>query len=50
VLSAMGVSPELGSAVVRMSVGKLTTDEHIDRVIALFPALIEKARALAGHF
>ena len=50
VLRAMGVSPELGSAVVRMSVGKLTTDEHIDRVIALFPALIEKARALAGHF
>ena len=50
VLSAMGVSPELGSAVVRMSVGKLTTDEHIDRVIALFPALIEKARALAGRF
>lgn len=50
VLSAMGVSPELGSAVVRMSVGKLTTDEHIDRVIALFPALIEKARALTGRF
>jgi cysteine desulfurase len=50
VLSAMGVSPELGSAVIRMSVGKLTTDEHIDRVIALFPALIEKARALTGRF
>ena len=50
VLSAMGVSPELGSAVVRMSVGKLTTDEQIDRVVALFPALIVKARGLAGNF
>lgn len=50
VLNAMGVSPELGAAAVRMSVGKLTTDEHIDRVVALFPALIVKARGLAGRF
>lgn len=50
VLNAMGVSPELGSAAIRMSVGKLTTDEHIDRVVALFPALIVKARGLAGQF
>ena len=50
VLNAMGVPPELGSAAVRMSVGKLTTDEHIDRVVALFPALIAKARSMAGKF
>ncbi len=50
VLNAMGVSPELGAAAVRMSVGKLTTEEHIDRVVALFPALIVKARGLAGQF
>jgi len=50
VLSAMGVSPELGSAAIRMSVGKLTTDEQIDRVVALFPTLIVKARGLAGRF
>jgi cysteine desulfurase len=50
VLSAMGVPADLGSAAIRMSVGKLTTEEHIDRVIALFPAIIAKARGMAGRF
>ena len=50
VLSAMGVSSELGSAAIRMSVGKLTTPDHIDRVVALFPALIVRARAMGGRF
>src|SRR5919202_2021975 len=44
VLSAMGVRPELAAAAVRMSLGALTTDECVDRVAQLFPALIEKAR------
>jgi cysteine desulfurase len=48
VLSAMGVRPELAAAAVRMSLGALTTDESVERVSALFPALIEKARRLAG--
>jgi len=50
VLSAMGVAPELGSAAIRMSVGKLTTDAQVDRVAELFPSLVAKARAMAGRF
>jgi cysteine desulfurase len=48
VLSAIGVSPDLASAAVRMSVGSLTTDHCIDRVIEVFPALVTKARQLAA--
>ncbi len=48
VLAALGVSRELASAAVRMSLGALTTDESVTRVAELFPALIAKARRLAG--
>ena len=48
VLSAIGVRPDLASAAVRMSLGTLTTDEAIDRVIEVFPALVAKARQLAA--
>jgi cysteine desulfurase len=48
VLSAIGVRPELASAAVRMSLGSLTTDHCIDRVIEVFPALIAKARQLTA--
>jgi len=47
VLVAMGVSPDLASAAIRMSLGALTTDESIDRVAEVFPALVEKARQLS---
>ena len=48
VLSAMGVRAELANAAIRMSLGSLTTEADIDRVAELFPALIAKARGLAG--
>ena len=48
VLLALGVPRELASAAVRMSLGALTTDECVARVAELFPALITKARRLAG--
>ena len=48
VLSAMGVRADLASAAVRLSLGTLTTAADIDRVAELFPALIHKARGLAG--
>ncbi len=44
VLVAMGVRPDLASAAIRMSVGCLTTEECIDRVAEVFPALVNKAR------
>jgi cysteine desulfurase len=47
VLTALGVSPDLASAAVRMSLGALTTDEGIDRVAVAFPALVNKARQFA---
>ena len=48
VLSAMGVSRNLAGAAVRLSVGMLSTDADISRVCEVFPALVEKARRLAG--
>lgn len=48
VLAAMGVRADLASAAVRLSLGALTTAADIDRVAELFPALILKARGLAG--
>jgi len=47
VLSAIGVRPALASAALRMSLGALTTDEAIDRVATVFPALVNKARQFA---
>ncbi len=48
VLAAIGVRPDLASAAVRMSLGSLTTDHCIDRVIEVFPALVAKARQLTA--
>jgi cysteine desulfurase len=48
VLTAIGVRPDLASAAIRMSLGVLTTDQSIDRVIEVFPALVIKARQLAA--
>jgi cysteine desulfurase len=47
VLTALHVRPDLASAAIRMSLGVLTTDQNIDRVIEVFPALVAKARQLA---
>ncbi len=47
VLVAMGVSPDLASAAIRMSLGALTTRECVERVAEVFPALVNKARQLA---
>ena len=48
VLTAIGVRADLASAAVRMSLGSMTTDDCVARVSELFPALIHKARRLAG--
>lgn len=46
VLDAIGARPDLATAAIRMSIGALTTDACIDRVIEVFPALVQKARQL----
>lgn len=48
VLAAMGVRPDLVGAAIRMSLGSLTTDECVDRVAEVFPALVAKARQFAA--
>ena len=48
VLLAMGVAPDLAAAAIRMSVGALTTAACVERVGALFPSLVAKARAAAS--
>lgn len=48
VLLAMGVSDDLASGAIRMSLGSMTTEECIDRVSEVFPALVEKARQFAA--
>lgn len=50
VLSAMGLPPELGASAVRFSVGKLSTEEQIDRVAQLFPGVVQSACAMGGRF
>jgi Cysteine sulfinate desulfinase/cysteine desulfurase and related enzymes len=47
VLTAMGVSPDEAGGALRMSLGALTTDECIERVLEVFPKLVAKARQLA---
>ena len=47
VLAAMGVSMEIASAAIRMSLGSLTTDASIERVADVYPALVAKARGVA---
>ena len=43
---ALGFSKEEAKGVVRFSLSRLTTDEEIDRVLALLPAIVAEARAV----
>jgi len=47
VLEAIGVSTEVAKSALRLSLGALTTDASIDRVVEVLPMLVEKARRLA---
>ena len=47
VLSACGIRPDIAGAALRLSLGCLTTDSAIDRVVQVLPALIRKARGQA---
>jgi cysteine desulfurase len=49
VLTAIGVSPDLASSAIRMSIGSLTTDACIARVAEVFPALVAKARGMSAQ-
>ena len=47
VLTEMGVPDEVAGPTVRLSLGRETTAEQIDKVIVAFPAVVERMRALA---
>ena len=47
VLSAIGVPPDLASSTIRFSLGMLSTGACVDRVLDVYPMLVEKARRLA---
>ncbi|MEO7458466.1 MAG: cysteine desulfurase family protein [Gemmatimonadaceae bacterium] len=47
VLSAIGVPADLASSAIRMSLGCLSSDACVDRVVEVFPALVDKARRMA---
>lgn len=48
VLTAMGIDPDLAHASLRLTVGKSTTHQDIDRVLDVLPGIVAKLRALAG--
>ena len=47
VLEAIGVPADVAKSALRLSLGALTTDASIDRVVEILPMLVEKARRLA---
>ena len=47
VLTSCGVRSDLAAAAIRMSLGSLTTEASLDRVIQVFSTLVQKARGLA---
>lgn len=47
VLSAIGLPPEVAGPSVRFSLGRQTTEDEIDRVLEVFPPLMERLRALS---
>jgi cysteine desulfurase len=44
VLTAMGLEPEWGTGSLRLTLGCGTTAEHIERVLDVLPAMVEKTR------
>jgi cysteine desulfurase len=46
VLTALGLEPEWGIGSLRLTLGRWTTANHIERVIRLLPDVVEKARSL----
>jgi len=47
VLMAIGLSPELAHGSLRFTLGRLTTEEEIDKVLMVLPKIVEKLRAMS---
>lgn len=47
VLLAMGVRPDLARGAIRMTLGRENTEEDVDRVSEVLPAIVERLRAMS---
>ena len=47
VLLAMGVRPDLARGAIRMTLGRENTEEDVDRVLEVLPAIVERLRAMS---
>lgn len=47
VLTAMGIDPYIARGAIRLSLGRSTTREQIDRLLAILPPIIERLRSLS---
>jgi len=50
VLTSMGLPLELARGSLRLTVGKDNTDEDIDHLVTVLPAIVERLRALAPNW
>ena len=50
VLIAMGLSPDEARSSVRFSLGRATTAEEVEHLIATLPSAVERLRSLSPHF
>ena len=46
VLVAMGIDPEAARGSLRLTLGRMTTDDEIAQVIALLPGLVARLRSI----
>ncbi len=49
VLIALGLGPEDSHSSIRMTLGKYTTEENIDRVLEILPKVVERLRNISGQ-
>jgi len=47
VITALGVTPSLAQGSLRFSLGRDNTAEEVDRLIEVFPAIVERLRAIS---
>jgi cysteine desulfurase len=50
VLTAIGKTPDEGFGSLRISLGAMTTDEHVDTLVSELPGIVERLRALSPKY
>jgi cysteine desulfurase len=50
VLLAMGMSAEIAHGSIRLSLGRHTTEEEVDKVLEVFPPIVAKVRAMSPTY